>query len=220
MGGSRIGWAVRGCILGAGLTGRTVLGQGSQGMADVIEATVEGLGCAFVEAVWAGGGLLRVTIDRAPSDGPVTVEDCERVTRQLQYVLEVEGVDYQRLEVSSPGLDRLIRKPEDFVRFAGQAVDVTLRAPFQGRKKYRGILQAPTQAANDVTPPGYAIQWDASLLAELAVSRPGAPKPRPGKVGAGKPAKPEDVPQELRFTMAEVREVRLVPVLDFRGRKS
>ncbi len=202
------------------MTGRTLLGQGSQSMADAIEATVEGLGCVFVEFALLSGGLLRVTIDRAESEGPVTVEDCERVTRQLQYVLEVEGADYRRLEVSSPGLDRLLRKPEDFLRFAGQAVDVTLRPPFQGRKKYRGILQAPVPAVGDAAQQNYAIFWDEALLTALTVSRPGAPKPRPGKVGAGKQAKPEDVPQELRFTMAEVREVRLVPVLDFRGRKS
>lgn len=109
--------------------------------AQAIETAVTSLGLELVEVEHLPRGLLRVTIDHA--DGaPVTVEDCERVTRQLQYVFEVENVDYGRLEVSSPGLDRPLRKPEDFVRFAGLEIDVVLRAPFQGRKKYRGVLLA------------------------------------------------------------------------------
>lgn len=197
--------------------------QGNVQVAGLIEKTVEGLGYAFVEAAWAGAGLLRVTIDRRDGE-PVTVDDCEQVTRQLQYLLEVEGVDYNRLEVSSPGLDRLLRGADDFARYAGQAVDVTLRMPFQGRKKYRGILQPSTAEGQ------YAIRWDAALLAELAEGRPGLKRPaRAAKAaaarspaaakGAALAAAAGDVAQELNFSMAEVREVRLVPVLDFKGRK-
>ena len=206
------------------------LGQGGSGMhqSSVIETTVGGMGYAFVEAVWASGGLLRVTIDR--TDGTfITVDDCERVTRQLQYALEVEGIDYQRLEVSSPGLDRLLRLPEDFIRFAGQAVDVRLIAPFQGRKKYRGVLQAPESGAEGGVP-SYVILWDEKLLAEMAPAVPGVKKAKSIKAGGVKAAKAVvENPvsgaagggvHELRFSLAEVREVRLVPVLDFRGRKS
>ncbi len=180
---------------------------------EVIEATVQGLGYQFVEANWASAGVLRVTIDRV-DDAAVTVDDCERVSRQLQYALEVEGLDYQRLEVSSPGLDRLLRTPADFERFAGQAVDVNLRLPFQGRKKYRGLLQVPTGEGS------YAIVWDDELLARLERPRAAA-KGRPAGPGrAGKTTEAAQAPRELRFSMAEVREVRLVPVIDFRGRKS
>ncbi len=198
----------------------TELAQGAHDLTQTIETAVEGLGYAFVELAWVGGGLLRVTIDRH-DDAALNVDDCERVSRQLQYALEVDGVDYQRLEVSSPGLDRLLRTPQDFRRFAGQLVDVTLRAPFQGRKKYRGVLQEPQEPQEPVD--GNATQaviWDEALLAELAASKPGAKKPAPRKVGVAKPAAPSRVAHELRFSMAEVREVRLVPVLDFRGRKS
>lgn len=183
---------------------------------EVIGATVQGMGYQFVEANWASAGVLRVTIDRTDGSA-VTVEDCERVSRQLQYALEVEGLDYKRLEVSSPGLDRLLRTAQDFERFAGQAVDVSLRLPFQGRKKYRGVLHvlAAAEAGGEA---GYAIVWDDELLAGLEK------KPRAaGKGGAAQAAKrgsAAQVPQELRFSMAEVREVRLVPVLDFKGRKS
>ena len=83
----------------------------------------------------------------------VTVDDCERVTRQLQYALEVDGVDYARLEVSSPGLDRPLRKPADWDRFAGSEVDLTLRAPFQGRKHWRGVLQPRDAGWRLVLPP-------------------------------------------------------------------
>ena len=84
--------------------------------AQTIGPTVEGLGYEFVDAERLAGGLLRVTIDR---DGGVQLADCERVSRQLTHVLAVENVDYARLEVSSPGLDRPLKHARDFARFAG-----------------------------------------------------------------------------------------------------
>lgn len=122
-----------------------------------VQGTVVGLGYELVDAQRSAGGLLRVFIDTLASHagaGPastqagvaeerfITVEDCERVTRQLQHVLEVEGCDYQRLEVSSPGLDRPLKKQADFERFAGSQVEVTLKLALKGRKKYRGELRA------------------------------------------------------------------------------
>ncbi len=178
---------------------------------EIIAATVQGLGYQFVEANWAAAGLLRVTIDHADAS-PVTVDDCERVSRQLQYALEVEGLDYQRLEVSSPGLDRLLRTPQDMQRFAGQAVDVHLRMAFQGRKRYRGVLQPAVDGADDA--PRYRIVWDDELLAQLQT-----PRPRPRATAKARPPAPQP-PQELCFSLAEVRELRLVPVLDFRGRRT
>jgi len=111
-----------------------------------VEKTVTGLGYELVDCERSAGGLLRVSIDKladqALAGEVITVDDCERVTRQLQYVLEVEAVDYQRLEVSSPGVDRPLNKPSDYQRFAGQDIEITLRVAFQGRKKYRGVLSA------------------------------------------------------------------------------
>jgi ribosome maturation factor RimP len=78
------------------------------------------------------------------------VEDCEKVTRQLQFALEVDAVEYRRLEVSSPGIDRPLRHEQDFERFVGQVIDVTLKAPIgaaaagqvnANRKKFRGVLE-------------------------------------------------------------------------------
>ena len=102
------------------------------GWREAIERTVTGLGYDLVDVERGARGLLRVTIDRVPgriypggSDEFITVDDCEAVTRQLQYSLEVDGVDYERLEVSSPGLDRPLRRESDYARFAGQAVAIT-----------------------------------------------------------------------------------------------
>lgn len=114
----------------------------------VVERTVTAMGYDLVDLERSSGGLLRVYIDRpAPADPAaepvaITVDDCEQVTRQLQTVLEVEGVNYARLEVSSPGLDRPLRRPADWQRFAGSAVDVTLRAPLNGRRKFSGTYSA------------------------------------------------------------------------------
>ncbi len=156
------------------------------------------LGYEMVDAERSAGGLLRVTIDRVPGrsyeTGPgdaITVEDCERVTRHLLYALDVDGVDYARLEVSSPGLDRPLKKPADWGRFAGSEVDLTLRTPFQGRKRWRGLLQPRDAGWRLVLPP------------------------------QGKAAKAAAAPAEaLDFELSEVREARLVPQLDFKGRRT
>jgi len=154
-----------------------------------VDRTVSGLGFELVDLERSGGGLLRVFIDRLPGrpypDGgvSVTVDDCEAVTRQLLYVLEVEQCDYARLEVSSPGLDRPLKKPQDYTRFAGSEVELTLRLPVDGRRKFRGTLLAEGE--------GWRVVFND---------------------GKGE--------QALDFTLDEVRETRLVPVLDFKGRKS
>ena len=89
--------------------------------------------------VSSGGRLLRLFIDKP---GGVGVEDCAALSRQLTRVLEVEGVDYERLEVSSPGLDRPLRKASDFARFAGRKADVRMRtADATGRRRFVGVLR-------------------------------------------------------------------------------
>lgn len=109
-------------------------------LTELIETTVTGLGYELVDLERTGRGMLCVYIDQPAG---FSLEDCEKVTRQLQHVLTVENIDYERLEVSSPGLDRPLRKLADFERFAGSEVSVTLKKPLDGRKTYRGILHAP-----------------------------------------------------------------------------
>ena len=119
---------------------------------DIIGQTVRGLGYELVDVERSAGGLLRVTIDWPWQPGQpvafVQVDDCEKVTRQLQYVLEVEAVSYQRLEVSSPGIDRPLKNEHDLLRFVGEVIDLTLKAPMgaagaglvaANRKKFRGV---------------------------------------------------------------------------------
>ncbi len=95
---------------------------------------------------------MRVFIDRSQG---VSVDDCADVSRQLSRVFEVEGVDYDRLEVSSPGLDRPLRRPADFARFAGQRVDVRMRSPdASGRRRFVGELSATDETTATVVVDG------------------------------------------------------------------
>ena len=109
-------------------------------VADIVGPAVAGLGFELVDAQASNHGrLLRVFIDKA---GGVNIDECAAVSRHLSRVLAVEGVDYERLEVSSPGLDRTLRKRADFERFAGRRVDVRMRAPDgTGRRRFVGVLR-------------------------------------------------------------------------------
>lgn len=118
-----------------------------QVLAALIETTVTGMGYELVDFEQAALGLLRVYIDTLPEeDRPVTVEDCEKVTHQLLHVLTVENASYERLEVSSPGLDRPLKKLADYARFAGHEAVVKLRMAMPGaanRKSFQGVLHEP-----------------------------------------------------------------------------
>ena len=113
---------------------------------DLIEATVVGLGYELVEFETSPRArLLRVFIDRpqgarAERSG-ISVEDCATVSSQLSRVFMVESVDYDRLEVSSPGLDRPLVKPADYRRFAGQDVQLKLRVPLGNQRNFSGVLE-------------------------------------------------------------------------------
>lgn len=109
-------------------------------IAGIVEPAVTGLGFELVDTqVSNRGRVVRVFIDKA---GGITLDDCAEVSRHLTRVFAVEGIDFDRLEVSSPGLDRPLRKPSDFERFAGQRVDVRMRAPdASGRRRFVGRLE-------------------------------------------------------------------------------
>lgn len=180
---------------------------------DIVAQTVAGLGYELVELERSAGGTLRVTIDFPWAPGEeekfVNVEDCERVTRQLQYTLEVEEVDYKRLEVSSPGIDRPLRNQRDFERYAGEVVDITLKAPMgaaaagqvaANRRKFRGTLQQASDGK------GWQLTWSDE------------PQPAPGQKVGRKKKEPAPL-QVLGFTLDEIRDARLAPLVDFKGRK-
>ena len=111
---------------------------------ELIAPVVTGMGYELVDLqVSNRGGLLRLFIDKP---GGIGLEDCAAVSRQLIRVLEVEGVEYDRLEVSSPGLDRPLRKAQDFARFAGQKADVRMRTPdASGRRRFVGVLRGENE---------------------------------------------------------------------------
>ncbi|WP_374669684.1 ribosome maturation factor RimP [Ramlibacter sp.] len=178
---------------------------------DIVAQTVAGLGYELVELERSAGGTLRVTIDFPWQAGQevrfVNVEDCERVTRQLQYALEVEGADYKRLEVSSPGIDRPLRQPRDFERFEGEVIDLTLKAPVgaavaggqvaANRRKFRGRLERAGE--------GWQIVWSDE------------PPPEPGR-RVSRRREPAPL-QALGFSLDELKEARLAPIVDFKGRQ-
>lgn len=106
-------------------------------VAKLVETTLAGMGYELVDLELSGRGLMRVFMDKPEG---ISVEDCERVSHQLVRLFAVEGVDYERLEVSSPGLDRVLKKEADFVRFKGQKAKFKLRLPLDGRKQCIGVL--------------------------------------------------------------------------------
>ncbi|WP_426147796.1 ribosome maturation factor RimP [Polaromonas sp. DSR2-3-2] len=187
---------------------------------ETIEQTVTGLGYELVEIERTSGGLLRVTIDMpylagTPVDAVqfINAEDCEKVTRQLQFVLEVEGAEYSRLEVSSPGIDRPLRNEKDFERFAGELIDITLKAPIgvaasagstvsASRKKFRGTLERAEPVGGQ---PAWQIVWsdEPAVKPGQKVSKKRIPAPL----------------QALGFTLDEIQQARLAPVVDFKGRR-
>lgn len=144
----------------------------SRPLEGILEPTLTGLGYELVDMqVSNRGRFLRLFMDKP---GGITLEDCAAVSRHLSRVLEVEGIDYDRLEVSSPGLDRPLRKPGDFARFAGQKVDVRMRlADASGRRRYVGLLKGieGTTATVEVDGAPVALQLDGMDRARLVPDR-------------------------------------------------
>jgi ribosome maturation factor RimP len=129
----------------------------------------------------------------------------------LQFALEVDAIEYRRLEVSSPGIDRPLRHVADFERFVGQMVDVNLKVAIGAaatglvsptRKKFRGTLERTVDAQGVV---GWQIVWS------------DAPPVKPGQRVSKKRVLPPL--QALGFTLDELREARLAPIVSFKGRQ-
>ncbi len=108
-------------------------------LSELLERTLPPMGYEIVDYdVSASGGLVRVFIDKP---GGVDVEDCAQVSSHLTHLFAAEGVDYERLEVSSPGLDRLLKKEADFVRFDGMEAKLKLREPIGNSRRVKGVLR-------------------------------------------------------------------------------
>lgn len=207
---------------------------------ELIERTVQGMGYELVELEFAGAGLLRVFIDRLDESDPIRMEDCERVSHQLSHLLAVENIDYARLEVSSPGLDRPLNKPADYLRFEGCEITLKLRVAFKGRRNFTGVLLRDAAVdggfALDLTEPpatpaagktkgkaaGRAAakppKPNARSAAKAAMDLPGATAPMAAGTGAENPSEApaaEQLVRRLSFTLDEVDRARLVPKVKF-----
>lgn len=109
----------------------------------LLEPAVTLMGCELVAIEYfpqGGGSTLRIYIDR---EGGITVDDCERVSRQVSAVLDVEDPisGHYMLEVSSPGLDRPLTSARDFERFSGHEVKLRTDIPVDGQRNFKGLLQ-------------------------------------------------------------------------------
>jgi ribosome maturation factor RimP len=139
---------------------------------NVVEPAVTGMGYELVDVQASNSGRhLRLFIDKP---GGVTLDDCAAISRHLTRVLAVEGIDYERLEVSSPGLDRPLRKEADFARFAGRKAEIRMRTPdATGRRKFAGVLRGVEAGQVSLELEGQTVQLAlddverARLIAEL-----------------------------------------------------
>lgn len=162
-------------------------------MADIFALTQQalaGMDIELVDVERAPLGLLRVTIDRPEG---VQIEDCEQVSKQLSRVFEVENVDYKRLEVGSPGIDRPLRTPADFVRFANERVELKLKTAINNRKIFGGMLRVPDNIITTDVAADLVFGLDLEAISGEA--------------------------QVLSFVFDDVERAKLDPVLDFKGKK-
>jgi ribosome maturation factor RimP len=130
---------------------------------EILEQTLRGMGYELVDTQRSNGGrLLRIFIDRP---GGVTIDDCASTSRHLQRVFAVEGIEYDRLEISSPGLDRPLRKPADFARFAGSRIDVRMQNPdATGRRHFVGTLQRVDGSLATLEVDGLRVELDVGAM--------------------------------------------------------
>ncbi len=106
---------------------------------ELLESTLNGMGYELVEVErLAHNKLLRIFVDK---EGGIGIDDCVTISNHLTRLFAVENIDFGRLEVSSPGLDRPLRKEADFDRFKGETVKLKLRIPVQGQRNFVGVLR-------------------------------------------------------------------------------
>jgi len=157
-------------------------------LVDITRQALAGMEVELVDVVRAPMGLLRVTID---CDSGVMIEHCESVSRQLSRVYEVEGIDYRRLEVGSPGVDRPLRTERDFQRFLGERIELKLRESVDDQKVFRGVLQLAAASQEQVEGVRFEVEYQ---------------------------VKKGDV-RRVTFAISDVDRAKLDPLLDFKGRK-
>ena len=128
----------------------------------LLETTLNGLGYELVDmSMSAKSGLLRIFIDK---QGGITLDDCTAVSNHLSNWLVVENIAYEHLEVSSPGLDRPLKKLEDFRRFAGEKVQIKLRMAIAGQRRFAGVIRGASATQIELDVDGQAVMLDISNM--------------------------------------------------------
>jgi ribosome maturation factor RimP len=167
----------------------------SVGLQDIVAASVSGLGYELVDFELSARGLMRVFIDKPNGIG---VEDCASVSNHLTRVFVVENIDFERLEVSSPGLDRPLKSLANFQQYVGSAVKVRLNAMVDGRKRFDGVIEA-LEGATIV----FGLIEDGSTL------RPASRQKRVN--GPKRNAEPSSAAERIRVPLESIDKARLIP---------
>ena len=126
---------------------------------NVVSDIAVGMGYELIDLELDESGLVRIFIDIVDNTRDVSVKDCELLTRQLLYQLPVENLAFERLEVSSPGIDRKLTKKSHFERFMGSRVQISLKESIDNIKNFEGILRKNEVGGDgDVLETGYALE--------------------------------------------------------------
>ena len=126
---------------------------------EVVSKIAVGMGYELIDLELDDSGLVRIFIDIVDNTRDVSVKDCELLTRQLLYQLPVENLAFERLEVSSPGIDRKLTKASHFERFLGSRIKISLKEAIDNIRNFEGILRKNEVGGDgDVSETGYALE--------------------------------------------------------------
>ncbi|MBL0010050.1 MAG: ribosome maturation factor RimP [Nitrosomonas sp.] len=129
---------------------------------ELLESTLQGMGYELIEVErLAHNKLLRIFVDK---EGGINIDDCVTISNHLSRLFAVENIDFGRLEVSSPGLDRPLRKEADFLRFKGETVKLKLRVPLQGQRNFVGVLRETNNGIIKIEVEGKLLDLELSNL--------------------------------------------------------
>lgn len=146
-----------------GLSGPFFVCGRAMSLFELLEPTITGMGYELVDIEQsAPGRLLRIFVDK--KEGAITLDDCVAISNHLSNLLVVENVDYNRLEVSSPGLDRPLKKKADFIRFVGEPIRIKLRIALQGQRNFVGTLSEVDGEALILNVDGKLVQFELGNL--------------------------------------------------------
>ncbi|WP_041360309.1 ribosome maturation factor RimP [Nitrosomonas sp. Is79A3] len=129
---------------------------------ELLESTLQGMGYELIEVErLAHNKLLRIFVDK---EGGINIDDCVAISNHLSRLFAVENIDYGRMEVSSPGLNRPLRKEADFLRYNGETVKLKLRVPIEGQRNFVGVLRETNNGIIKIEVEGKLLDLELSNL--------------------------------------------------------